>query len=116
VAWEDSEPVGHAHIAWVATTLGVPEIGDVFVPPALRRRGIATVLSEAAEQLARARGHHQISISASIANEDALRLYKRLGYRDAGVPPKRVQGTVMVRTGPMEVDDTVLYLIKDIAG
>jgi GNAT superfamily N-acetyltransferase len=116
VAWDGNEPVGHAHVAWEETTLGVPEIGDVFVPAELRGRGIGTELSEAAEQMARMRGHRQISISASIANEGALRLYRRLGYRDAGVPPKRVQGTIMVRTGPMEVDDTVLYLIKDIAG
>ena len=116
VAWDGSEPVGHAHVAWEETTLGVPEIGDVFVPAELRGRGIGTELSEAAEQMARERGHRQISISASTANEGALRLYKRLGYRDAGLPPKRVQGTIMVRTGPMEVDDTLLYLIKDIAG
>jgi GNAT superfamily N-acetyltransferase len=108
--------VGHAHVAWEETTLGVPEIGDVFVPAELRRRGIGTALSEAAERTAHTRGHGQISISASISNEGALRLYRRLGYRDAGLPPKRVQGTIMVRTGPMDVDDTVLYLIKDIAG
>ena len=116
VAWDGSEPVGHAHVAWAETTLGVPEIGDVFVPVELRGRGIGTELSEAAEQMARGRGHRQISISASIANEGALRLYRRLGYRDAGLPPKRVQGTIMVRTGPLEVDDTLLYLIKDLAG
>jgi GNAT superfamily N-acetyltransferase len=116
VAWEGSEPVGHAHVAWEETTLGVPEIGDVFVPAELRGRGIGTELSEAAEQLARRRGHRQISISASIANMGALRLYGRLGYRDAGLPPKRVQGTIIVRAGPLEVDDTLLYRIKDIAG
>jgi GNAT superfamily N-acetyltransferase len=116
VAWDGSEPIGHAHVAWEETTLGVPEIGDVFVPAELRGRGIGTELSEAAEQLARARGHRQISISASIANEGALRLYRRLGYRDAGLPPKRVQGTIIVRAGPMEVDDTLLYLVKDIDG
>ena len=116
VAWDGSEPVGHAHIAWKETTLGLPEIGDVFVRPELRGRGIGTELSEAAEQMARVRGHRQISISASTANEGALRLYRRLGYRDAGLPPKRVQGTITVRTGPMEVDDMLLYLIKDIAG
>jgi GNAT superfamily N-acetyltransferase len=116
VAWDGSEPVGHAHVAWEETTLGVPEIGDVFVPAELRGRGIGTELSEAAEQMARGRGHRQISISASTANEGALRLYRRLGYRDAGLPPKRVQGTIMVRTGPLEVDDTLLYLIKDLAG
>ena len=116
VAWDGSEPVGHAHIAWKETTLGLPEIGDVFVRPELRGRGIGTELSRVAEQLARVRGHRQISTSASIANEGALRLYRRLGYRDTGVPPKHVQGTIMVRTGPMEVDDTLQYLIKDIAG
>jgi GNAT superfamily N-acetyltransferase len=116
VAWAGGEPVGHAHVAWGETTLGVPEIGDVFVPAKLRGRGIGTELSEAAERMARARGHRQISISASIANEGALRLYRRLGYRDAGVPPKRVQGTIMVRTGALEVDDTLLFLIKDITG
>ena len=116
VAWDGSEPVGHAHVAWEETTLGVPEIGDVFVPAELRGRGIGTELSEAAEQMARGRGHLQISISASTANEGALRLYRRIGYRDAGLPPKRVQGTIMVRTGPIEVEDTLLYLIKDIAG
>jgi GNAT superfamily N-acetyltransferase len=116
VAWDGSEPVGHAHVAWEKTTLGVPEIGDVFVPAELRGRGIGRELSEAAEEMARARGHGQISISASIENEGALRLYRRLGYRDAGLAPKRVQGTIIVRAGPMEVDDTLLYLIKDIAG
>jgi GNAT superfamily N-acetyltransferase len=84
VAWDGSEPVGHAHVAWEKTTLGVPEIGDVFVPADLRGRGIGRELSEAAEEMARVRGHGQISISASIENEGALRLYRRLGYRDAG--------------------------------
>ncbi len=116
VAWDGSEPVGQAHVAWAETTLGVPEIGDVFVPVELRGRGIGTELSEAAEQMARMRGHRQISISASIENEGALRLYRRLGYRDAGLPPKRVQGTIIVRAGPVQVDDTLLYLVKDIDG
>jgi GNAT superfamily N-acetyltransferase len=116
VAWDGSDPVGHAHVAWEETTLGVPEIGDVFVPAELRGRGIGTELSAAAEQLARRRGHHQISISTSLANEGALRLYRRLGFRDAGLPPKRVRGTIIVRAGPIEVDDTLLYLIQDIAG
>jgi GNAT superfamily N-acetyltransferase len=116
VAWDGIDPVGHAHIAWEETTLGVPEIGDVFVPAELRGRGIGTELSEAAEQMARSGGHRQISISASVANQGALRLYRRLGYRDAGLPPRRVQGTIIVRAGPLEVDDTLVYLVKDIEG
>jgi GNAT superfamily N-acetyltransferase len=115
IAWEGGEPVGHAHVSWDRTTLGIPEIQDVFVPPELRGRGIGTELSRAAEQLAGERGHARVSISASVANEGALRLYRRLGYRDADLPPQHVQGTILIRGDPVEVDDTLLYLVKDVA-
>jgi GNAT superfamily N-acetyltransferase len=115
IAWEDGEPVGHAHVAWERTTLGVPEVQDVFVPEELRGRGIGTRLSRAAEALARARGYGALSIGASVANEGALRLYRRLGFRDAELPPQRVAGTIMIRGKPVEVDDTLQYLIKDLA-
>jgi hypothetical protein len=48
-------------------------------------------------------------------NEAARRLYTRLGYRDAGLEPKRVQGTILVRGRPLEVDDTIVYLVKDLS-
>jgi ribosomal protein S18 acetylase RimI-like enzyme len=115
VAWEDEEPVGHAHIAWEGTTLGAPEIQDVFVPEELRGRGIGTELSRAAERLAGERGYERVSISAGISNEGALRLYRRLGYRDAGLGPQRIAGTIVIRGEPVEVDDTLLYLVKEIA-
>jgi ribosomal protein S18 acetylase RimI-like enzyme len=102
-------------VAWDATTLGVPEIQDVFVPAELRGRGIGTRLSQAAELLAAARGYPSISISASVANDGALRLYRRLGYRDADLPPQRVQGTIHIRGNPVEIDDTLLYLVKTLA-
>jgi hypothetical protein len=35
-------------------------------------------------------------------------LYSRSGYGDVGVPPTRVKGTVVIRTGPIEVDGTIL--------
>jgi ribosomal protein S18 acetylase RimI-like enzyme len=112
IAWENGRPVGQAHVAWEETTLGVPEIQDVFVPPELRDQGIGQRLSQAAEELARARGYVEISISTSIANDGALRLYRRLGYREADLPPQRVQGTIHIRGNPVEVDDTLLYLVK----
>ena len=115
IAWEDGEPVGQAHVAWERTTLGVPEIQDVFVPEELRGRGIGTQLSRAAEELARARGYAAISISASVANDRALRLYRRLGFRDADLPPQRVKGTILIRGKPVDVDDTLLYLVKSLA-
>jgi ribosomal protein S18 acetylase RimI-like enzyme len=71
-------------------------------------------LSFAAERISVEHGETQLSISASVANEDALRLYRRLGYADAGVAPQRANGTIQLRSGSIEVDDTLFYLIKDL--
>jgi GNAT superfamily N-acetyltransferase len=113
VAWDDRQPVGHAHIAWTGTHLGVPEIQDVFVLPQWRRRGIASQLTLAAEDEARARGWASISLSASQEGNDAARhLYAKLGYVDAPVDPVRVSGVITIRGQPLEVDDTLVYLMK----
>ena len=113
VAWEDDHAVGHAHIAWSGTHLGLPEIQDVFVLPERRRRGLATRLTEAAETEARERGWERISLSVSRDGNAAARLlYERLGYVDAGADPVRVTGTIMLRGHPFAVDDTLLYLTK----
>ena len=113
VAWENGRPIGHAHIAWVSTHLGVPEIQDVFVVPERRRRGIAAQLTHAAEEEARVRGWDAISLSVSQdRNVAARRLYAKLGYADAGGDPVRVSGAIMLRGCPFEVDDTLVYLRK----
>jgi GNAT superfamily N-acetyltransferase len=112
IAWDGDLPVGHAHIAWVGTHLGLPEIQDVFVLPDRRRRGIAGSLTAAAERKAQERGWKQISLSVGHRNDAARRLYERLGYADAGVEPVRVVGTIELRGGPIEVDDTLVYLTK----
>ena len=115
VSWDGDEPTGHAHISWEGTRLGTPEIQDVFVLQELRGRGIGTELSRAAERLAAARGYDRISISASVSNDGALRLYRRLGYRDAGLGPQRIAGTIVIRGKAVDIDDTLLYLVKEIA-
>jgi GNAT superfamily N-acetyltransferase len=115
VAWDGDDPVGHAHLASSATELGVPEIQDVYVLPERRREGVATALTRAAEQLVAERGHDRCSLSVGIGNEAARRLYERLGYADAGVAPKRVHGTILIRGEPFEVDDTLVYLVKSVA-
>lgn len=113
VAWDDGQPVGHVHIAWARTHVGVPEIQDVFVLPERRRRGIAAQLTHAAEEEACARGWNTISLSVSQdRNVAARQLYAKLGYADAGVDPVRVSGTIMLRGRPFEVDDTLVYLLK----
>jgi GNAT superfamily N-acetyltransferase len=111
VAWEGDEPVGHAHLA----LSDPPELQDVSVLPAHRRRGVATALTRAAEQVAAAHGHDTLTLTVGIANEDAQALYRALGYRNSGLPPVRVQGTVQIRTGPLEVNDTLLTWHRDLS-
>jgi len=41
-------------------------------------------------------------------------VYERLGYRNAHLDPERVQGTVLMRGRPVEVDDTLIHLVKDL--
>lgn len=113
IAWEDDQPVGHAHIAWSGTHLKLPEIQDVYVLPDHRRRGIATQLVDASEAEARARGWTSISLSVSQEGNAAARLlYEKLGYVDAGIDPVRVSGVIMLRGRPFEVDDMLVYLTK----
>jgi GNAT superfamily N-acetyltransferase len=113
VAWDGGEPVGHAHIAWSGTHLGVPEIQDVFVLPERRRQGIASQLTRQAEAQARARGWETISLSVSQeGNQSARRLYAKLAYVEAPTDPVRVSGVIVLRGQPLEVDDTLVYLIK----
>jgi RimJ/RimL family protein N-acetyltransferase len=92
----------------------VPEIQDVFVREDRRRQGLGTAVTLAAEQVVRACGYTRISLGTSIDNQAAQRLYDKLGYRDSGAEPARVHSTIMIRTGPLEVDDTLIYLVKDL--
>ena len=112
VAWEDDEPVGHAHLALTDP----PELQDVSVRPEYRRRGVATALAGAAERAVVARGADRLRLSVSVDNDAALALYRGLGYGDVGIPPRRVHGTVQIRTGPIEVDDTLLTWEKSLTG
>jgi GNAT superfamily N-acetyltransferase len=115
VAWEGDEPVGHAHLAWSGMHLRLPELQDMFVLPELRGRGIGTALVDAAEQAVRDRGWERISLSVSRdGNPAARRLYEGLGYADAGVEPVRTVGVIQLRGRPFQVDDTLLYLTKQL--
>ena len=104
VAWEGSDALGHAHLA-----LGdPPELQDVEVRPAHRRRGVGGALSAAAEHEAERRGHDRIRLTVSVENAAAQALYRSCGYVDSPIPPKRIQGTVRIRSGLLEFDDTLL--------
>jgi GNAT superfamily N-acetyltransferase len=104
VAWDGDEPVGHAHLALTDP----PEMQDVEVRASHRRRGVASALAAAVECEARGRGHDRVRVTVSADGEGPQALYRSLGYADTGIPPRRVVGTVQIRTGPLEVDDTLL--------
>jgi GNAT superfamily N-acetyltransferase len=112
IAWDGESPVGHAHIAWDGTELGLPELQDFFVLPELRNQGIGTRLTRAAERLVSERGHDECAIGVSVSNADARRLYESLGYRAVDRPPKRVVGTIELRGEPVEVDETIVFMTK----
>jgi len=59
---------------------------DLFVDPALHGRGIGTeAVRRAIRHLIDERGHHRITIDPALANERAIRIYERLGFRPVGV-------------------------------
>ena len=112
VAWLDGAPVGHAHVDWAAEP---PELQDVWVREEVRRTGVATALTREAEQRAARRGHERLSLEVSEANTAARSLYERLGYSRTADFPRRVQGTIELRTGPLEVDDVLLRFERPLA-
>jgi ribosomal protein S18 acetylase RimI-like enzyme len=112
VAWEGTEPLGHVHLA----LSDPPELQDVLVRAEHRRRGVAAALAVAAEREAVMRGSDRLRVEMSVDNAVAQAVYRSLGFADCGVPPRRVKGTIMIRTGPLEVDDTVLTWEKRVGG
>lgn len=56
------------------------------VGPDFRRRGVGTALVEAVEATASSRGLAKVNLEVAVENEDAVRLYERLGYRRHGKP------------------------------
>ncbi len=106
VAWDGDDPLGHAHLALDDP----PEVQDVEVLERHRGRGIGTALVETAAREAAARGYDRLTITVSVGKPDVQALYERIGFRDAGLPLRRVTGTVLIRTGPLTVDDTLRTL------
>ncbi len=111
VAWAGTEPVGHACLDSREDPL---QLQDVFVPEGQRRRGIATQLSEAAEELVRSRGHRRIALDVDVENEAARALYERLGYHETGDPPRHQSGTIILRGKPFSFDVHLIDLVKDL--
>ncbi len=73
-AWEEAEPeFRHAGI-------------DLFLDPRVRGRGLGPdAIRAVAAWLVEERGHHRMTIDPALANEAAIRAYRKVGFRDVGV-------------------------------
>jgi GNAT superfamily N-acetyltransferase len=112
VAWFEEIPVGHAYL----TRTNPPQLQDVEVLSTFRRRGVAHELVAAVEATAKARGARSLRLSVSARDPDVQRLYRSLGFVDVGIAPLTVHGVVNIRTGPIEVNDTLLVWEKTVTG
>lgn len=68
----------------LAENAHVSGIAGLAVAPDARRRGVASALLGAAEKHARDKGARKMSLRVLSTNDDALRLYERLGFRREG--------------------------------
>lgn len=59
---------------------------DVFVHPEWHGKGLGTdSIRTLARHLVHDRGHHRLAIDPAADNENAIRTYKRVGFREVGV-------------------------------
>jgi ribosomal protein S18 acetylase RimI-like enzyme len=79
----DEAPVGLATAHAVPASLAMAQswqLRDLYVLPADRHRGAATALVGAVREAALAAGATRLSLVTEVDNQDALRLYRRLGF------------------------------------
>ena len=95
-----------------------PMLEDLLVRPPFRSRGIGARLIGHAEILCRARGITRLGLGVNPTdNPRALALYERLGYKDAGEPPRYDVYAVTDETGQRRLyEDRWILLTKDPGG
>jgi predicted GNAT family acetyltransferase len=80
VLWEQAgEPRAMASVTPVIS--GVARVGQVYTPPARRRRGYGGAVTVAATELAQQRGAASVVLFTDLANPTSNTLYQRLGYQ-----------------------------------
>lgn len=78
VAYIDEKPVGCGAIKEYAT--GVMEVKRMYVPLAMRGKGIAGEILTALEAWAQELGYEKCILETGIAQPEAIRLYEKSGY------------------------------------
>jgi GNAT superfamily N-acetyltransferase len=97
-------------------TASIPEIQDLNVLPSFRRRGIGSVLLDAAEAAGSRAGAVGIAVGLTSDYGAAQRLYVRRGYVPDGHGIVYRGRTVKYGEALVADDDLVLCLIRELAG
>ena len=85
VAVQDGRAVGTISIGGGQfQRVGALRLFALNVGPAFRRRGVGTALVKAVEAIAAEKGLAEVNLEVTTDNEDAIRLYRKLGYRIYG--------------------------------
>lgn len=80
----DFQDAEYADVPWTITDVPVAVVHRLMVSPRHQGKGVARALMSFAEARARELGYGAIRLDAFSANPTALRLYRGLGYREAG--------------------------------
>ncbi len=88
---EGDTPVGSLYVRVCTPEVG--EIGNVWVAPRYRRRGLAGCLIDAAIRRLRAQQIRSVRLNVSISNQGAQLLYRQRGFAPTGQITRTLQGT-----------------------
>jgi GNAT superfamily N-acetyltransferase len=123
VAMSGDDAAGYVAILWESgfagfRDRGIPLVHQIAVAGPFQRRGVATLLMDAAEQLARERGIATLGITVGLFDTygPAQRLYARRGYvpdgRGACQGPRPLGEGTQVTMG----HDLIIWLTKELTG
>ncbi len=122
VATRGHDVVGYVAIVWESNFAGfrdrgIPLVHQVAVAGLFRRQGVATLLMDAAEQLARERGIATLGITVGLFDEygPAQRLYGQRSYIPDGRGACRGQRPLGKGMQVTMDDDLIIWLTKDLA-
>lgn len=121
IAWYGDLPIGHALLKWhgsdaepmVSKLKDCPEIGDLFLIPESRSKGVGSQLLVAAEIMTSKTGYAMVGLAVGMENTRARSLYERRGYRDSGLGEHPISGSFLDIEGiERHWEEVCLYLIK----
>lgn len=121
IATSGSGVIGYLAMVWESNYAGfqrrgIPLVHQIAVAGPFRRQGVATLLMDAAEQLARDRGIATLGITVGLFDEygPAQRLYGQRGYVPDGRGACRGQRPLSKGMQVTVDDDLIIWLTKEL--